>query len=327
MKNKLMLMFIISLLTLALAACGSSNEEGSSEDKSNASDSEKTQEEATEEITVKHELGETTVKKNPENVVVFDYGALDTLDQLGVDVAGVAQSSNIPDYLSEYKDEEKYENAGGLKEPDFEKIHSMEPEIILISGRQGSHYEKLSEIAPTIYVGVDSENYIESFKKNVTVLGEIFGKEKEAKQELETIQTSIDELNKTTSESDEKGLVILSTGGKVTAYGPGSRFGMIHDEFGVKAARDDIEKAGHGMSISFEFISETDPDYLFVIDRDAAIDGETVASEVLNNDLVNGTKAAKNDNIVYLDPAVWYLSGGGLQSVSMMVEELQQGIQ
>jgi iron complex transport system substrate-binding protein len=81
------------------------------------------------------------------------------------------------------------------------------------------------------------------------------------------------------------------------------------------------------MSISFEYIAEKNPDYLFIIDRDQVVEGESKASELFNNELVNGTKAAKNGSIIYLDPSVWYLSGGGLISAVEMVKEVETAIQ
>ena len=50
------------------------------------------------------------------------------------------------------------------------------------------------------------------------------------------------------------------------------------------------------------------------------------AEQVLNNDLVKGTKAYQNKNIVYLDPNYWYLSGGGLVSLSEMVKEVEAAL-
>jgi len=62
-----------------------------------------------EEVEVTHEFDEeaVTVKKNPEKVVVFDFGILDTFDELGVEVAGLPQA-NVPGYLEKYKDEKFY---------------------------------------------------------------------------------------------------------------------------------------------------------------------------------------------------------------------------
>ncbi|MGV7801923.1 siderophore ABC transporter substrate-binding protein, partial [Mycobacterium kansasii] len=79
--------------------------------------------------------------KNPSRVVVFDFGILDSVDKLGIEVLGVPQA-NIPSYLSKFEDK-KYENVGSLKEPDFEKINSINPDLIIISGRQQDAYEEL----------------------------------------------------------------------------------------------------------------------------------------------------------------------------------------
>ncbi|KGX91133.1 iron ABC transporter substrate-binding protein [Pontibacillus halophilus JSM 076056 = DSM 19796] len=318
---------MLSLFVLILAACGGSDDASATKDeeKKEATEEQTASEETTnEEMTITHELGETTIQKNPEKVVVFNYGTLNILDQIGVDVAGVAKST-LPDYLSKFEGDD-YENVGSLKEPDFEKIHEMSPDLIIISGRQSDAYEDLSEIAPTLYLTTDTENFMDSYKEGMNTLGELFTKGDKVKEEIARVEKAVASIQETTEGSDKKGLIILSTGGKVSAYGPGSRFGVIHDVFGVQPADENIEASNHGMNISFEYIREQNPDTLFVIDRDQAIGGETVASEVLDNELVNGTTAAKEGNIVYLDPGVWYLSSG-ISPVGKMAEEVQNGLE
>lgn len=315
--RKLFLGTLMLMLVLSLAACGSSA--------NTAQDDSASQE--GEEIVVKHQLGETKVKKNPKNVVVFDFGVLDSLDKLGVEVAGVPQA-NVPPYLKKYGAGD-YANVGSLKEPDFEKISSLGPDLIIISARQSDQYEEFSKIAPTIFMGVDTSRYMESFTENMETLGKIFGKEAEVEKELKAINETIEKVKEKASASDKKALIILTTGGKTSAYGPGSRFGLIHDVLGVKPVDKNIKAATHGMSVSFEYIAEKNPDYLFVIDRDKVVSGEggQPAEQVLNNDLVKGTKAYKDKNIVYLDPNYWYLSGGGLVSLGEMVKEVEAGLQ
>jgi iron complex transport system substrate-binding protein len=329
MKKGLFGLLMAAMLMFVLAACGTNEEAaGDTESVETATESATSSSDSTEaeEITVKHELGEAVVPKNPKNVVVFDFGALDTLDKLGVEVAGVAKGSALPGYLSKYEDE-KYENVGSLKEPDFETIYGMEPELILISGRQAAAYEELNKIAPTVFVGVDNANYMESFTHNVELLGEIFGKEDAAAEELSAINDKITEIQEITKADDKKGLLTLTTGGKVSAYGAGSRFGIVHDVFGVKQADENIEASTHGMNVTFEYIAEKNPDYLFIIDRDQAVGEEAKASEVFNNDLVNKTNASKEGKLIYLDPTVWYLSGGGLTSVAQQVDEVKAGLE
>ncbi|RSL30730.1 siderophore ABC transporter substrate-binding protein [Salibacterium salarium] len=334
--KKLSMLFGLLLVVLVIAACGAGNsEEEASGEEADESTEENTADEGTEEesnneeteaeeVTIEHELGETTVEKNPENVVVFDFGSLDTLDTLGVDVAGVPQA-NIPTYLEQYESSD-YENVGGLKEPDFEKIAAMNPGLIVISGRQSDAYEELSEIGPTIYTAVDTQDYWNSFESNVNKLASIFEKEDEAEEELASIQEDVDALKEEASSLDEEALIVLANDGQLSAYGSGSRFGILHDEFGFPEADENIEASTHGQSVSFEYVTEEDPDYLFVIDRGAVVGGDSSAQEVIENELTETTSAYENDNIVYLNPNYWYLSGGGLQSVAEMANEAESAI-
>jgi iron complex transport system substrate-binding protein len=324
MKKISIALMMFALMALLLVACGTKEEKPSEKSTDDNKEAETVETEKAETITITHSLGETTVTKNPEKVIVFDFGMLDTLDELGIEIAGLPQS-NVPSYLSKYENE-KYANLGSLKEPDFEAIHALKPDVIFISGRQSDMYKELSEIAPTIFVGVDTAHYMESFKSNMKMVSEIFGKEDEMKAELAEIDEQITAINEKTSANDSKALIVLGSEGKVSAYGPNSRFGLIHDVFGYKAADEKIEVSTHGQNITFEYILETNPDVLFVVDRDAAVGGDASAKDSIENELVMKTNAYKNGKIVYLDPNYWYLSGGGLLSMKEMIKEIEAGL-
>ena len=276
-------------------------------------------------VLVNHELGETTVNKNPKRVVVFDYGILDSLDKLGVEgIVGVVQDG-LPEHLSKFAGAD-YSSIGTLKEPDMEKIFELNPDLIIISGRQADYYEELNKIAPTIHLGVDNENYLESFKVNMTSLGEIFDEEKSVEKELASIIEAIEKLNTKVTEKGVNGLIALANDGSFSVYGSESRFGIIHNSFGVTPVDDTIEVSTHGQKASFEYVLEKNPQYLFVVDRAAIAGGTTSAKELFENELMAKTDAYKNDNIVYLDPAIWYTSTGGFTSTMMMVEEIDNAI-
>ncbi|WP_400245131.1 siderophore ABC transporter substrate-binding protein [Niallia sp. JL1B1071] len=316
MKKKLSLLLLTFVLAV-LAACG--NTEKSNTEANSSKDSEKPAE-----IKVIHELGEDTVPVNPKKVVVFDFGVLDTLDELGIEVAGVPQA-NIPPYLSKYEDS-KYANVGSLKEPDFEAISELAPDVIFISGRQSEAYEELKKIAPTVYVGVDTTDYMNSFKHNMNLIGDIFDKKQEVTDELAKIDEDIATINEKAKTIDGKSLIVLVNDGSLSAYGKNSRFGIIHDVFGLAPADEKIEASTHGQKVTFEYLAEKNPAYLFVIDRGAVVGGESSGEKTLDNKLVNGIDAAKNDHIINLDPSYWYLSGGGLLSTSEMVKEISEAI-
>lgn len=279
-----------------------------------------------ENITVTHPLGESVVPKNPQRVVVFDYSALDTLDQLGVPVIAVPQET-LPPFLSKYRGDE-YANAGTLFEPDYELINSLKPDLIITGDRTAAVYPELDEIAPTVSVSVDMNNYLESIKAQMTNLGAIFGKEAEVAERLADIDASVAEVKELAAANGRNALIVMTSGGEVTAFGPGSRFGIIHTLLGVPPVVEDIEAATHGDAISFEFILEHNPDILFVIDRDSAIgQGTEGAKAVMDNELIQQTKAFANDRIVYLDPATWYLASSGLGSFPAMVEEVRAAVE
>ena len=168
---------------------------------------------------------------------------------------------------------------------------------------------------------------MQSFEENATLLGRIFGKEEAVARELAIIKEAVAQLRVKASASKAKALVVLANDGKVSAYGPGLRFGLIHDELGFAPADTKIVSSTHGQSISFEYILEKDPEILFVIDRTAAIGGESSAKAIIENRLVRFTQAYENEKIIYLEPDVWYLSGGGLVSVARMVEQVATALE
>lgn len=330
MKKTLFTFLLITVFAI-LTACGTNsantaNDKTTGAQPANNSASESAPAAKEEVVAVKHQLGEAKVIKNPKKVVVFDFGVLDSLDRLGVEVTALPKDG-IPTYLAKYKDD-KYVNAGTLFEPDFEKIYALKPDLIIISGRAAKAYEELNKIAPTVQMAIDTQKYSESFAENMKTLGRIFGKEKEVEAELATIDKSIQTLKNQAFASGKKALIVLTTGGKVSAYGPGSRFGLIHDVFGIAPVDENIQVSTHGMSVTFEYIAEKNPDYLFVIDRDAVVSGSSSnpAKQVIENDLVKKTKAFKENHIAYLDANYWYLSGGGLASMSEMIKEVQNGL-
>ena len=275
-------------------------------------------------ITVEHLSGTSDVHVNPKNPVVLSYGILDTFDELGIPVKGVP-GSNLPVYLEKYSAAD-YENVGGIKEPNAEKVNAADTELIIIAGRTAPMYDEFTKIAPTINLDVDAKDYMNSFKNNQRIIGKLFGKEEQVEQELKDIDERIAKINAITANSDKKGLIILANEGRMSSYGKGSRFGIIHDVFGVKPADENIEVATHGQVISNELIKELNPDYIFVIDRGAAIKRATLNKEEFANALVKQTNAYKNDKIIFLNPETWYLSGGGLKSIKMMIDEVENAV-
>src|SRR5699024_2776604 len=173
-------------------------------------------------------------------------------------------------------------------------------------GRRGDMYDELQELGDTIFLGVDTDNYMESFEDNVNTIGEIFDKETEAADALDAIEEKIDKAKETDEEADKNGLIILANDDKISDYGTSIHYELIHDVVGVPAVDEGIEVSTHGQNVSFEYVVEQDPDLLYVIDRGAAIgEGESATKLIVENKLMEDTKAMQNDDIYYLDTEYW----------------------
>lgn len=276
------------------------------------------------EITIEHELGSAVLAKNPKKVLVFDYGLLDIMENLGVEVTGLPKAT-IPSFLEKYKDE-KYTDVGTLKEPDFEKVFELEPDVIFISSRTAAAYEELNKIAPTIYLPVDNADYMASVEHNAEVIGKLFDKTEEASKILATLTDRVAGIKTKVEAKGENALAILANDGTLSAYGAVSRFGILHNALGFKQSDEKIEESTHGQTVTYEYILEKNPDNLFVIDRNQVVGGETNAVSTLENDIVKETNAYKNSKIVYLNPEVWYITSGGFTGTGMMLDEVEASL-
>lgn len=273
-------------------------------------------------VAVEHAQGTTEVPVDPGTVFVFDLGVIDSLQVLGVQPDGVPEAP-YPRTLQEVADAAPI-RIGTLTEPDLEVIEAEDPDLVVISAATAEYYPQLSRIAPTIDLTVDPAEPMESFTAYVRTLGEVFGREAEAQEALDGVETKIGKARTTLKAAGATtGLVVTTSGGEFTAFGPGSRFGWLHDVLGVPSASALKARGQDGAPASAEVIAQADPDHLFVIDADAALGREGArADDALDDELIQGTAAARNGRIVRLDPERWYVVGFGLDNLHRMVNEI-----
>ena len=274
-------------------------------------------------VTVETARGEVSVPQNPQRVAAYDLGMIDTLTALGVPVGAVPESIRL-DYVNAAVKEAK--PVGTLFEPDMEALNAFQPQLIITGSRTAKAYEQLSQLAPTIEMTADTTNMRQSAENRIDAFAKIFGKEAEAAKLKKAIDDSFASA-KAAAEGKGKGLIILVNGGKMSAFGADSRFGWIHKDVGVPTVDDDIKEGSHGQPVSFEYVKQQNPDWLFVFDRGAAIgqEGES-AQKVLDNPLVAETNAWKNGHVVYLLPEN-YLAAGGAQQLLNSTKQVREAFE
>ncbi|SDX85834.1 siderophore ABC transporter substrate-binding protein [Citreimonas salinaria] len=274
-------------------------------------------------VEIETAAGPATVPAAPETVVALDLAAIDTLSALGVTVDGVPDIAP-PAYLADTL--AAAETVGTLFEPDFEALAVMAPDLIVAGGRSQTQVKPLSQVAPTIDMTIWGDDLVAQGRARVTAYGKIFDREERADALLADLDAAMADAQ-SAAEGKGDALILLTNGGKVSAYGDDSRFGWLHTALGLPEAYPDLSAETHGEAVSFEFIADVDPDWIFVVDRGAAIGQEGEAAAVtLDNPLVAGTTAGETDQIVYLDSARLYLAGGGIQSMMGTIEEITSAL-
>ena len=264
-----------------------------------------------EKITVDTVKGNVDLAMNPSPLVVYDMTLMQDLAALDVAVDGMPSGLKLDNLQSKTQPEPK--TVGTVFEPDLEALNAMQPQAILVGSRMAEKYDALSSIAPTLDMTIDTANIYASSKQRLHDLGALFGKSAQAAELQGNIDGLIDET-KTLTKDKGKGLVVMVNGNKLSAYGDKSRYGFIHTVLDIPMADDQIADARHGQPISFEYIQKTNPDWLFVVDRSAAIGEDGAgAKAVLDNPLVAQTNAWSKNQVVYLSPDSYLAFGGYYQ--------------
>ncbi|SCZ64717.1 iron complex transport system substrate-binding protein [Epibacterium ulvae] len=266
--------------------------------------------------------GIAEVANTPSKIIALDIAAVDTLHALNAPLIGVPSKLYV-NYLDSVGS--AADPVGTLFEPDFEAMARMQADLIVAGGRSSKQFDALTDIAPTLDMTIWGEDHVATALQRLHSYGKILSKP-EAAVSLE--QAFLAKLAKAKSAISGKGsaLIVLTNGPKVSVYGKGSRFGWLHAALDLPETVEGVDAQTHGEAVSFEFISNANPDWLIVVDRAAAIGLENQSAKVtLDNALVAQTTAWQKDQIIYLNAANIYIAGGGIQSMSHTLDEIIAG--
>ena len=276
-------------------------------------------------LNAEREPVELEVPYDPQRIAILDMPSLDILDRLGLGDRVVGSATTTLEYLQAYVPGDTIANLGTIKEADLEAVMACEPDVIFIGGRLSASYDALSEIAPVVFLSTDTEiGVVESVRNNATTIASMFGLEAQVDELMAGFDARIEAL--AAFAEGKNAIVGLCTSGSFNILGSDGRCSIISVEVGFDNLGDGDVTATHGNESSFELVVELDPDYMFVLDRDAAIgtDGAQLAKEIVENELVMDTDVYKDGHIVYLaNPTVWYTAEGGITALDIMLNDLE----
>jgi len=295
---------LLSIAALSLTACGSATDTAA---EAKAGDA-KT-------VTITDNEGEKTIPVPAKSVVATDNRTFETLDSWGIELTAGAVSL-MPDTISYTKDENILD-LGSHKEPNLESVVTVEPDLIINGQRYTQHAPKFKELAPeATIVSLDpreGEPFNTELERQVTTLGEVFGKQAEAKKLVEDFQAAEKRVTDA-YDKDETVMGLIASGGELGYSAPttGRTVGPMFDFLGLTPALELEESSTdhEGDDVSVEAIAKSNPDWIIVMDRDAAVaaDGADYqpAKELLeNSEALQNVTAAKEAQVIVM-PADTY---------------------
>lgn len=252
--------------------------------------------------------GRIDVPVNPEVVIALDNRTFETLADWGITLAAAPKDVMPAD--SPYVADESVANIGNHREPNLELIAAADPDLVIVGQRFASYYEEIKELVPNAVVidfswnvseeaETPGENLINGFIVSTTSLGQIFDKEEEAADLLSQLDATIESAKAAYNGSDRV-LSLVISGGEIGLSAPisGRVWGPLYEVFAWQAGLtiDNASSDHTGDSISVEAIAQSNPDWLFILDRDASISSQEGATPAV--DVIEGAPALQNTTAI-----------------------------
>lgn len=300
-----------ALLTLALAACGSSP----------AAPAQPADQPFR---VVAHAMGETAIPAQPKRVVALDQSFVDAVLTLETEVVGYTTYrgivSGLPDYLGPLAAAHAAEAVpvGQLEEPSLEQIAALQPDLIVSAKvRHEALYGQLSQIAPTVF----SETTGAIWKDNLRLMGRALGKEELAETRISEYEERAATIGRQIAEASGGALPTISIvrfAGEDTVrlYTENSYSGVVLRDVGFPRPPGRPTSEEIAVDVSQERILDLDADHIFVATYpDATTDGPK--AQFLTNPLWSRLSGAQHD----VSDLTW-MSAVGIQGAHAMLDDL-----
>ncbi|MFJ2836642.1 ABC transporter substrate-binding protein [Nocardia sp. NPDC087230] len=272
-------------------------------------------------------MGQVTIPRVPQRVVVLDTAELDSTTLLGVTPVGAViphtkTAGGFPDYLKAGLD--GVTDVGPLLEPNLERIASLKPDLILSSKiRHEKIYDKLSGIAPTVF----TETTGGPWKANLAVHAKALGLDQQAADALRKYETRAQALG-AAIKSKNNGVtpsasVVRFLAGPTRLYLTQSFSGVVLADVGLTRPANQVSSDAKKtmLEVSPEQIDGADADLIFV----ATIDdpGKTPKNAVTSSPVWRDLAAVQNGKVYEVPDETW-MSGIGVQAAQRMLADIAQ---
>ncbi|MEO1341102.1 MAG: iron-siderophore ABC transporter substrate-binding protein [Cyanobacteria bacterium J06635_13] len=310
-RNKTILIFLATLITLVALACDTNTSDTSLDGACRI---------------MSHAKGETCIPIGPQRLVTISEFTLYHALFLGVVPIGNAFDNwrdTIPTYMLDQKNTiERIEKVGQQSQPNLEKILRLKPDLIVSWGDTQTAYPLLSQIAPTVIDSIDSSGN-NGWREHFNFVAEALGKESATQQAWSNYYRRVEDLKSALGKQYENETISVLTVAhdfENHATTRNSFAGSILDDIGLRLAKAQNVDGSYGW-VDFsteEFTDFFDGDILFV-----TVTGETDRKkfeELKSNPLWEKLKAVQKDNVYLVDSLTW--QGGNLFAAYAVIDDL-----
>lgn len=299
-----------AVLTVSLAACGSG-----ADDKPGAGAA---GDAGSWPRTVTHDKGQTEIPAKPKKIVALDNSLVEAVVLLdGHLVGGIGSYRNLtgfPEYLGDAVKDTK--DVGPLDSPNLELIATLEPDLIISATvRHDALYDKLSEIAPTVFVKTTGPQW----QENVTLVGQALGEEQKAATKLADFKTRAKKIGDAINAKAANPTisVVRFLDGPTRLMGKKSFIGIVLSDAGL--ARPEAQNIDDfSVEISEEQIDKADANWIFVTTYKGGTDSKT---KFESNPLWQRLEGVKSGQVKDVKDEIW-MTSVSVQGAHMILDDL-----
>jgi len=267
--------------------------------------------------TIRHALGETTLKAAPARLVVLDTGEMDTAVDLSLKPLGTIDwtGAGLPAYLATSL--HGVQIVGSIMEPDLEAIASLRPDLILTNRtRHEKIYDRLSAIAPTVL----GERPGLVWRQNYELYAKTLGREQQGSQTVLQYEEQAKTLNAKLPSPRPTISVVRVTDTNLRYYQRANFLGTVLTDLGFprpegqnvddfalnNQSLETIGRFGGGDVIVLSIIGGTNNQF---------------AKQLQDSPLWRGLPAVRDNKVLVVDDNVW-IAGLGYKAAGLIMDDI-----
>lgn len=264
--------------------------------------------------------GEVEIPANPKKIVDIS-GSTEELVLLGHTPVATAnvdsyKTDQVPEYMTDKLKDTKIVGHSMMDTADIEGILSVEPDLIIMSPRQEKIYDQLAEIAPTVIINDNANDWEAKFKE----VAKLFDQEEEAQNWLDNYYKKAKEVGEEIKKANGDGtyLSVLASSGQFMVFTEGGIGTILKSDMSLPQPSKMPEQDSITLpTVTLEGLTEIDADHIIVLGT------ESDKANLESNSVWNEMRAVKNGKVTILDVSPYFSQAYNPMGRELLLESIK----